>query len=285
MNPLVKSGAEDGVGRDEIDGLNSGQACQQVEIGDMQAARIGNPVGNRDDNSADWRRHRLDEQPLPQHVLVAAAGIRRPTLVAAKCRGQESCLLKHPFGAAVEFGVAAQCLLEQLLETRDLLPLPSQLIVKAQHLRHESGTQLKGRAGGGELGRGLARGCLDEHVALVGREARGRVDQAAVQAIVELVAGDEIELPQSLASAAVLDQALQLSRRAGRWHDDERGREGFSTGESGKPLPTPSSLARATIASRKAWSSRTRTSLVRRGVITAVAADGRTTGFRSWPWR
>ena len=159
----------------------SGQPRQQIEIGDIQSAGIGNPVGDRDHDRRGPATPTIDDQAFPQGVLVAGARGGHAALVGAKGRRQHPRLLQHPLGAAIEFGIAPQRLFEQLLEARDLLALTPKLIVEAEHLGDQAGTQLAhGRRAdaerdGGCPGRRPAR----SRRARSGVSRRGGFDEAA----------------------------------------------------------------------------------------------------------
>jgi len=185
----VEAGCQHAAGNDQVDRLHSGHASQQVEVCGIQSAGIGNPVGDGDHDRASRRRKRPADQPFSQGVLVEAARGRHPALVGSKGGRQQTRLLQHPLGAPIEFRVPAQRFLEQLLEPHDLLSLPAQLIVEAQHLGDQPGPQLKHRrrAGAERVG-SVACGGLRDHFTLERGETPNGIVKAGSKAIVELVA-------------------------------------------------------------------------------------------------
>ena len=69
--------------------LEPGKPRQQIEVGDEQPVGVGNPVGDGDDDVADRIGRGSRDQPLAQHVLVAAARLAHAALVVAKRVGQK----------------------------------------------------------------------------------------------------------------------------------------------------------------------------------------------------
>ena len=99
--PIVEPGAQHGVGRDDVDPLDEGQAGEQVEVGGPEAVRVGGAIGHRDDDVPQRPCRRHVEQQAAQAVFVHRAGGRHPGLVAAEGGRQEPRLAEQAFGPAV----------------------------------------------------------------------------------------------------------------------------------------------------------------------------------------
>ena len=78
---------------------SAGHARQQIEIGDEQAGRIGNPVGNGDDDVLKTVAPAFSHEARAQRVLVAGAAVSDAPLVGAERLGQEARLAQQPLGA------------------------------------------------------------------------------------------------------------------------------------------------------------------------------------------
>ena len=209
MQPLVKTGRQHPLGRDDVERLETGDAGQQIEVGLVETLRVGNPVGDGDDDVADRIGGRIGDQALAQRVLVASARFTHATLVVAKRVGEKSRLDPHPLRRAIP-SVRTQCLLDQLLEALDLLRLAAELIVEAKHLGNQPGSQAERQLVAARH-RGVRRR-LRHHLPLERAEPARRVGEPGVQAVVHLFAGDDVGV----------DRAFQQSSRAARRDDDQR---------------------------------------------------------------
>ena len=144
-----------------------------------KAVRIGDPIGDGDDDVPNRIGRGRAEQMFAQRVLVHVRALRQLTLVGAIDGGEKARLPQHPLGAAIEIGVAREVLREELLEPRDALPLPPQLIVEAHDLGDEPRPEVKRRRRAGR--RRLARRGAHHHLALERRQTPRRRGQARVR--------------------------------------------------------------------------------------------------------
>ena len=183
----MEAGAEHALGANQIDLREAGQAGQQVEVGDKQAVRIGDPVRHGHDGVLEGPRGGFRQQSRPQVMLVARARGQHTRFVAAKGFCEKARLSPDPRGSGIGVWiVSSERLLEERLETSDLLGLAAQEVVEAQDLRDESGPETKrqhrhdrGRVGGRRLHQG---------VPLESRQPPGRIGEPRVQIVVELIA-------------------------------------------------------------------------------------------------
>ena len=83
MQPLVETRPEQRLGRDELERLESGNSCEEIEVGHVQYGRVSNPVGNGHDDVPKRFRRRLGHEALAKQVLVAGAGFAHAALVFA----------------------------------------------------------------------------------------------------------------------------------------------------------------------------------------------------------
>ena len=162
-----------------------------------------------------WRTRigrRLGHQPLAQRVLVAA---RRSRAGAARTRETRRPETASACASARSRGRRRlpQRLADQFLEPLDLLRLPAELIVEAQHLGDQARTKLKRQLAAGRGRR--ARRRLRDHVALERGQTARRIRQPRVKMVVELVARDE-RRPH----ADARQRSLQALRRAACRDDD-----------------------------------------------------------------
>ena len=146
VNSLVKPRAEDAPRAHHVERLEAGKPRQQIEVGDEQSRGIGDPVGDGDDDvlqtgrrgrtpGSDSSRSRStcsSQAPLAatrrSYSRNAAARNRVCGSIRSAPRSPSS-----PSSAAV---ISSS-------NRFDLLRLPAQLIVEAQHLGDEPGTDLK----------------------------------------------------------------------------------------------------------------------------------------------
>jgi hypothetical protein len=101
VKSLVKPRSEERFRADNVDGFNTRQASQQIEIGSEQPVGVGDPVLNGDNDVPGRRVGGLSDQMIAERVLVARVCLEDPPLVRAKGRGEKPCLLQNPFGAEV----------------------------------------------------------------------------------------------------------------------------------------------------------------------------------------
>ena len=114
---------------------------------------------------------------VAQHVLVARAGCLDAAVRTRETSRQEPRLRQQPLGAAIAAGIlAAERLLDQLLEALDLLRLAAELIVEAQHLGDQPGPDSER-----QVGRPRGRGARPRACAMASRSKavrrRGGVGQ------------------------------------------------------------------------------------------------------------
>ncbi len=233
VNPLVESGLEHGLGRDDVDGGQIRESGEQVEIGDAQTAGLGNPIGDCHDRGSNRRGRLGRDQVLPQRVLIARVRAGHASLVGAERRRQHPRLPKHPLGAAIDLGITLQRLLEQLLEARHLLPLAAKLVVQPKHFRHQGRSQFARLAGvtglrlPADVEARLTRRGPEQGLAVVSRESPRRIEQPPVQIVVESLACDALQ-PERGAAPAAAPSAAGADRRSRVWNDDDSGRIGLS---------------------------------------------------------
>ena len=142
MQPFVKAGRENPLGRHDVERLESGNPRQKIEVGGVQTVCIRDPVSDGDNDVADRIGRWLGHEPFTERVLVASARIAHPTLVLAKRPGQKPRLLPQALGGPIGV-VQAERLVDQLLEPLHLLRLAAQMIVEAEHLGDQAGPELK----------------------------------------------------------------------------------------------------------------------------------------------
>ena len=138
----MKSRPQQPLGRDDVDALEPGDSRQQTEVGGGETVHVGNPVADGHDDVRQGIRCRRGNQMFAKRVLVDRVRRVQPTAILVERRGKKSRLLEQPDRATIL--VAAQPLRNQLFEPPNALPLASQLIVKPQHLRDETGTHVVG---------------------------------------------------------------------------------------------------------------------------------------------
>ena len=81
---------------------SAGIRASRSKSADKEPVRIGNPVGDGDDDVAERIGRRLRHQPIAQHVLVTRAGVAHAPLVLAKRPRQKSRLGAHPRRRAID---------------------------------------------------------------------------------------------------------------------------------------------------------------------------------------
>ncbi len=150
---------------------SAGQPREQIEVGDEQSRGIGDPVGDGDDDVAQAVR-----RSLPARVARAARVRRR--------RRSRQRVARSPRNAATRKRVCAssrsaprsalesafQSVRDQFVKSSDVLRLPAQLIVEAQHFGDETRPNLK------RQGARLTQGGIAPRPA---RSLRGRTRSAA----------------------------------------------------------------------------------------------------------
>ena len=160
-------------------------------------------------------------ESLAQRVLVDAPEPRDADLVSPVDGGEKARLPQHPLCATIEIGVAGEAVGEELLESRDALPLPAQLVVEPHDLGDQPRPQVKRRRGA--RGDRLAGRGVNHHLALEGGQPARRRRQAGAQPIVELLTRDDIGQDNRLRGGqrAVFNRAPHLARGAARRHHDQ----------------------------------------------------------------
>src|SRR5581483_3091367 len=127
IETLAESGSQHGLSADDVEPLQSGNSRQQIEIGDVQTVLVRDPVRDRNDDVTDRIGGGGREQLVAKDVFVARVGLADATFVLTERIGEKSRLLSHPRRAAVDIIVTAERLVDQLLEPRHRLRLPSKV--------------------------------------------------------------------------------------------------------------------------------------------------------------
>ena len=220
---LVKAGGEQPLRRDDINRVEARQSRQQIEVGRVQAMRIGDPITDGHDNAAQRaRRLRREEEPS-KRVLVDGFSGARTSLVRTKRGCQEPGLLQHALGATVEIGVTFETVGEQFFESVDGLSLTTELIVEPYDFGHEPGTNPERRRA---VGRRLPCRRRRNRVSLEGAQPPNGTRDRHLQPFIELIARDDIgQQDRSTvgAESPILAGAPQLPRSPACRHDDCRG--------------------------------------------------------------
>ncbi len=179
---------------------------------DEQPVGVGDPVGDRDDDVADRIGRRLGDQPLAQRVLVAARRTRG--------RGARTRETRRPETAS---GVRIRCaravdVVRTRAPRRSAPRSASPAATGGAADRRSAASRRRVRAGAETTARTPAAAAARAaacamHVALERAQAARRARQPRVQAVVQLVARDDVARRRT-ASAEL--------RGAARRHDDER---------------------------------------------------------------
>ena len=144
MQALVETRTQHSFGANDVDRFQVGNPGKEIEVGDIQAVVVRNPVGDGHDDAPDRIGERLADQLLTQQVFVTTARFANAALVLAERGSQKPRLLTHPPDAAIDLRVCpVERTFYERFEPRHLLRLPAQLIVEAQHLGHQAGTKLE----------------------------------------------------------------------------------------------------------------------------------------------
>src|SRR5262245_9720672 len=143
MQSLVEARPQNGVGADNVDGLEARKPRQQIEVCRKQTGGVRNPVGNRDDEVPKGLPRRLAYQMLAQKVFVARAALENATLVPAKRAREEAGLRQQLLEAAVVPIGASKRVRHEFFKSVDPLRLSTQLVVEAHHLGDEAGANLE----------------------------------------------------------------------------------------------------------------------------------------------
>src|SRR2546429_4706917 len=83
----------------------------------------------------------MGHQLFAEPVFVTSAGGLDAALVPADRLGKKAGLREHSIRSTIVLRIPRQALLEKLLEARDVARLAAKLIVEAQDLGHEPGSQ------------------------------------------------------------------------------------------------------------------------------------------------
>ena len=184
------AGPEQGLGGDDGQRLQPGDARQQIVVGRPQTVAGRGEVGHRDDDARQRRGAGLErEQARPQAVLVDQAGGGERDVVGAEGGGEEARLLEQAGRAAIERRPALERGADQALEVVDGAAVAVQRVVELEHRGDERRAQRERRR---RSNRGhLARHCPGQHFARDRIDARQRAERIAEQAI-QPGAGDDV---------------------------------------------------------------------------------------------
>ena len=101
VHPLVESRAQSPFGANDVEGLDAGHAREQIEIGDEQPVRVGNPVRHGYHDVRNRLLERGLDEPRAQEMFIARPAALYPLFEQRQRALDEMGLAKHPLGAAI----------------------------------------------------------------------------------------------------------------------------------------------------------------------------------------
>jgi hypothetical protein len=142
IEPLDEAGRENRLRAEQVDLLESREAGQQVEVGGPEAVRIGEAIGDRDDDPSRRSDACFSDERFTQPVLVAVSSLDDARFVLAIRSSEKRRLLQQARRPPVRVLFFLELVAKIALEILDTAAETAHLVVQRQHLGHERGTHV-----------------------------------------------------------------------------------------------------------------------------------------------
>lgn len=190
VEALEQARREQTLGDDDVDALEGGQACKEIEIRRPQTMAVGSPIRNGDHDLSIRRRKGRLHQEAAEAVLVNEARTCEPRFVCPKRCDQKACLPKQAIGAPVHSSAGLELAHHQALEGVECAMLPMERVVEREDRANQRGSYPKRRVEA--LFDCIARCRVAQNLALVSGDEERRVNRLARKPIVERISRHQV---------------------------------------------------------------------------------------------